>query len=113
MNDLGPVNDIFGINIKREGSIGKMRLTQWRYIADTLRKFKMENCKPVSTPFEHNQKITKNMKSNTEKEKLDIKHKSYRELTGNLIYLANATRLNIAFAANVLSRFCTNPKEAH
>jgi len=30
-----------------------------------------------------------------------------------LIYLANATRPDLAFVAGALSRFCTNPKEAH
>ncbi|KAG5316521.1 COPIA protein, partial [Acromyrmex insinuator] len=29
----------------------------------------------------------------------------YRELIGGLVYLANATRPNIAFAANLLSHF--------
>lgn len=111
MNDLGPVNDILGINIKRDGPTGKMRLTQRRYITDMLQTFGMEDCKPISTPFESNQKLTKGMQS--EEERISMKYKPYRELIGSLIYLANATRPDLAFAASALSRFCTNLEEIH
>ena len=42
-----------------------------------------------------------------------MKTRPYRELVGSLIYLANATRPDIAFAANTLSRFCNNPGKGH
>jgi len=38
-----------------------------------------------------------------------MQKRPYRKLVGGLIYLANATRPDIAYAANVLSRFCTDP----
>lgn len=53
------------------------------------------------------------MGSNTEEEGTNIKNKPYRELIGSLIYLANATRPDLAFVANALSRFCANYEEAH
>ncbi|XP_070152493.1 uncharacterized protein [Polyergus mexicanus] len=53
------------------------------------------------------------MGSSTEEVKANMKHKPYRELIGSLIYLANATRPDLAFAASALSRFCTDPEEAH
>lgn len=43
----------------------------------------------------------------------EIKNKPYRELVGSLIYLANATRPDIAYVANVLSRFYSNPQKKH
>lgn len=42
-----------------------------------------------------------------------MKQVPYRELVGCLTYLANTTRPDLAFAANVLSRFNTNPGRAH
>ena len=42
-----------------------------------------------------------------------MKDRPYRELVGGLIYLANATRPDIAFTASVLSRFCSNPGHEH
>lgn len=109
MNDLGPVNDILGINIERDGHTGKMKLTQRRYMTNILKKFGMDNSKPISIPLESNQFLTKQMGSDTEY----MNQKSYRELVGSLIFLANATRPDLAFTASVLSRFCTNPEEAH
>lgn len=65
------------------------------------------------TPLESNQKLTKRIESNSENESVDMKHKPHRELIGSLIYLANATRPDLAFAVNALSRFCTDPDEVH
>lgn len=73
----------------------------------------MENCRPMLTPLESNQKLTKRIESNSENESVDMKHKPYLELIGSLIYLANATRPDLAFAVNALSRFCTDPDEVH
>jgi len=42
-----------------------------------------------------------------------MKNWPYRELVGGLIYLANAVRPDIAFAASTLSRFCADPGELH
>lgn len=73
----------------------------------------MTDAKTVSTPLEINTKITKEMMPNSEEEQIDLKHRPYRELIGGLIYLANATRPDIAFAASTLSQFSTNPGRMH
>jgi hypothetical protein len=53
------------------------------------------------------------MSLTTEEEKQEMKNRPYRELVGGLVYLANATRPDIAFAASTLSRFCANPGKKH
>lgn len=42
-----------------------------------------------------------------------MKNRPYREFIGSLIYLANATRPDIAYAANALSKHCSDPGEEH
>lgn len=42
-----------------------------------------------------------------------MKDKPYRELVGGLVYLAHATRPDIAFATNALSRFASDPGIVH
>lgn len=37
----------------------------------------------------------------------------YRELVGNLVYLTNTTRLDLAFIVNALSHFNANPRKIH
>lgn len=113
MVDLGQISNILGINVHREGDIGPIHLSQEKYVVELLKKFNMEDSKTVSTPIESNFKVTKDMCPASEDEKREMSSKPYRELVGCLVYLANATRPDIAFAANVLSRFCANPGKTH
>ncbi|XP_043461176.1 secreted RxLR effector protein 161-like [Leptopilina heterotoma] len=73
----------------------------------------MEQAKEAPTPIDPSTKISKDMSPKTEDERNDMRQKPYRELIGGLIYLANATRPDIAFAASALSRFCSDPGIEH
>ena len=81
-------------------------LCQKRYTWKLLNKFAMENSKPVSTPFVVGEKLQK--EDGTPK----IDGKTYRSLIGSLLYLT-ATRPDIVFAVNYLSRFMQSPSEMH
>lgn len=70
----------------------------------------MEESKTVSTPCDLSQKLTESSEDATTEE---MKNKPYKELVGSLIYLANATRPDIAHIASVLSRFYSNPQKKH
>ncbi|CAK9833808.1 Retrovirus-related Pol polyprotein from transposon TNT 1-94 [Anthophora retusa] len=113
MTDLGPISEILGIKIERNGETGSMKLSQTRYIVGLISKFNMQNAKVVSTPMESNTKISKEMGPSNEEGRIEMKKKPYRELIGGLIYLANATRPDIAFAAGVLSRYSSDPGKTH
>lgn len=113
MNDLGQISSILGVHVERDGPTGKMKLSQRRYANDLLIKFNMSDCKPISTPMEPNTKISKEDGPKTEQEIQEMEDKPYRELVGGLIYLANATRPDLAFTTSVLSRFCSRPGIAH
>lgn len=113
MVDLGQINNILGINVQRDAATGKMHLSQEKYVKDLLNRFDMDQAKTVSTPIESNIKITKEMSPTTEDEKCEMEKRPYRELIGSLIYLANATRPDIAYAASTLSRFCADPGVDH
>ena len=113
MVDLGPVSNILGIKVERDGPTGRIHLSQKRYVEELLKKFNMEDVKTVTTPIEPNMKITKAMQPTTDDERYKMKTRPYRELVGGLIYLSNATRPDIAFAARTLSRFCSDPGEEH
>ncbi|XP_031777497.1 secreted RxLR effector protein 161-like [Nasonia vitripennis] len=75
----------------------------------------MKECKPQSTPM-----VTRQVKNRNNKVKLhtehsesidEIKRVPYREAIGSLMYLANATRPDIAYAVNYLARKQLEPTE--
>lgn len=113
MVDLGQINNILGINVQRESTTGVIYLSQKKYTEELVRKFNMEDAKTATTPMESNTRISKEFTPITKEEKDEMKNRPYRELIGGLVYLANATRPDIAFAASALSRFCSDPRKTH
>ncbi|KAL0117638.1 hypothetical protein PUN28_008790 [Cardiocondyla obscurior] len=113
MVDLGQINNVLEISVQREGTTGRIYLSQKKYIEDLIEKFDIKQAKEASTPIKPNLKITKEASPSTEEERQEMKNRPYRELIGGLIYLANATRPDISFAAATLSRFCTDPGRDH
>ena len=71
----------------------------------------MEDSKDVSTPAE-GAKFSKDG-PNSSDEKAEMSSVPYRSLIGSLMYLANTTRPDIAFAVNRLARCVENPSKAH
>lgn len=113
MKDMGPVKHILGISVERDGPVGTITIMQKQYINDVISRFNMKDANSVSTPLEVGIKLTKEMEPKTETEKENMKDKPYRELVGSLVYLANSTRPDIAYASSELSRYCANPGSQH
>jgi hypothetical protein len=51
MKDLGAAKKILGMRITRDMKNRKLTLSQIEYIEKVLEMFRMQNEKPVSTPF--------------------------------------------------------------
>lgn len=81
------------------------------FIVQILERFGMTNCKSAHTPSDVNQKLSVTMW--TEENSQVGKVPPYQELIGSLLYLSGATRPNIAFAVNDLSRFNDKHSEPH
>ncbi|GLJ08830.1 hypothetical protein SUGI_0096780 [Cryptomeria japonica] len=81
-------------------------ITQSKYIKEILKKFGMEDSKPVSTPMTTNCKLSKNDESACVDETL------YQSMIGKLQYVVHR-RLDIAHAVGIVARFFVDPKETH
>jgi peroxiredoxin family protein len=79
---------------------------QEKYAKEILKKFQMENCKPTATPMNQKDKFSK------EDGTARVNEEKYRSLIGCLLYLT-ATRPDILYATNLLSRFMHCPSELH
>ncbi|KAI3758622.1 hypothetical protein L6452_06189 [Arctium lappa] len=81
-------------------------INQSKYIFDILRKFKMENSKPIGTPMAPGTKISTDPSGKT----VDVR--TYRGMIGSLMYLTSS-RPDIMFSTCLCARYQANPKEIH
>lgn len=81
-------------------------LHQNKYAKDILKMFGMESCKATATPLATGNKHSKDDGGDQTDET------NYRSLIGCLLYLS-ATRLDIMFAASLMSRFMQRPVLNH
>lgn len=113
MKDLGEPKSFLGMNIERFRDDNVMNINQSNYIESILEKFKMAESKPQSTLMVTRQANNRSKKQHLEERVRETETKKfpYREVIGSLMYLANATRPDIAFATNYLARKQLEPTE--
>ena len=99
MKDLGQMHYFLGLE-------GEIFLRQGRYATEILKRFRLEDYRPMATPM-----IT-NWKKIDASEDKDVDPTLYKQLLGSLMYLVNI-RPNICYAVNTLSQFMVEPKRAH
>ena len=109
MKDLGETNQILGIRISRDKEAGVIWIDQETFVDELLKRFNMEDCNTAMTPFDHNQKLTKDMCPKNDKERENMSNVPYMSAVGSLVYAAQVTRPDIGYPVNVVSRFCSNP----
>jgi len=97
MKDLGRANYCLGIEIQQDRE--KITLSQRRYILNLLNRYGMDSCNPITTPMDRDTVLDKSTADDRDE------RRPYRELVGALMYLAVATRPDIAHAVSVLSQF--------
>ena len=59
MRDLGEISSYLGIEIKRDRKNRIISPSQSKYVEDILKKYGMENCRPISTSMNMNKKLSK------------------------------------------------------
>ena len=104
MKDLGRMHYFLGLEIWQQN--GEIFLGQGRYTTEILKRFQMEDCRPMTTPM-----ITNWKKIDTSEDD-DADPTLYRQLIGSLMYLVN-TRPDICYVVNTLSQFMVEPKRSH
>lgn len=95
MKDMGFAKGCIGIRIIQAEKF--IELDQSIYISEILNRFGMDTCKPVCTPSDTNAKLSIDMPSE------ELRKIPYQEAVGSLLYLAQGTRPDIAFAVNDVS----------
>ncbi|GJZ77139.1 retrovirus-related pol polyprotein from transposon TNT 1-94 [Tanacetum coccineum] len=104
MSMMGELNFFLGLQIKQmdDGIFFK----QSKYIKEMLKKFGLENSKPLKTPMSSDTKLTKDEECDS------IDSTKYRGMICILLYLT-ASRLDIMFSVCLCARFQDDPKTCH
>jgi hypothetical protein len=113
MKDLGAAKKILGMRITKDGKNHTLTLSQGEYTENVLKRFRMQNAKPISTPLASHFKLTKEMCPKTQKEIEYMSRVPYSSAVGSLMYAMVCTRLDIAHAMGVVSRYMNNPGKEH
>ena len=104
MSNLGLLHYFLGMEFKQcnDGNVIK----QAKYIQSLLKRFNMEDCKPISTPAEPGVKLS----LHDQGEPFDTT--LYAQAVGCLIYLCN-TRPDIQYSVSQMSKFMHSPSTKH
>jgi Reverse transcriptase (RNA-dependent DNA polymerase)/Integrase core domain/GAG-pre-integrase domain len=113
ITDLGELHWLLGLEIRRDRSRRIIQLSQKSYIESIIRRYGFQDLKPVSIPMDANTRYTTAQSPSTTAEYAAMRDVPYHEAIGSAMYAAIATRPDIAFAIQTVSRFSTNPGPAH
>jgi hypothetical protein len=104
MSMMGELQYFLGLQINqvKDGTF----VHQTKYTKDMLRKFQMQDVKPMSTPMGS----TATLDADEDGEPLD--QREYRSMIGSLLYLT-ATRPDIQFSVCLCARFQASPRTSH
>ncbi|GJR58134.1 retrovirus-related pol polyprotein from transposon TNT 1-94 [Tanacetum coccineum] len=104
MSMMGELNFFLGLQIKQlEDGIF---FNQSKYIKEMLKKFRLEDSKPMKTPISTETKLTKDVEGES------VDNTKYRGMIGSLLYLT-PSRLDIMFSVCLCARFQEDPKISH
>lgn len=112
LRDLGPTTQLLGMKITRDFSKHTIALSQKQYIIDMLEQYSHADCLPVSTPMDPGLVLQRTV-SLTDEERDYMTKVPYISAVGSLIYLAQCTRPDIAYAVGTLARHNSNPNPSH
>ena len=106
IKDLGLFRYFLGISVEQveEG----VWIGQPNYTRELLRRYGMEECKPVGTPMNTSQQLTQ-AKDGEE----SVDRTRYQSLIGSVMYLSVCTRPDITYSVSNLAKFSQHPTEEH
>jgi hypothetical protein len=104
MSMMGELQFFLGLHIKqaKEGTF----VHQAKYTKDILKKFKMDDSKPLSTPLSTTTAL------NVDEDGEPVDQNEYRSMIGSLLYLTT-TRPDIQFSVCLCARFQVSPRTSH
>ena len=103
MKDLGGVEHVLGVRIRRQMEQHTLYLSQEKHSDMVLDRFFMADAKPLGVPLQPYDKVSKEDCPKTQEATNDMQDVPYASACGSLMYAMVATRPDIAYAVGVVS----------
>jgi ATP-binding cassette subfamily B (MDR/TAP) protein 1 len=97
-----------GMEVERNRDERLLRINQIKYLKEILKRFWMEECKPIGVPLDRKMKLQRNVNGNDES-----KGSPYQQAVGSLMYAMLCTRPDLAYPISVLNQHMANPNMDH
>jgi hypothetical protein len=104
MSLLGELSFFLGLQIRKSNQ--GIFISQTKYIREMLKRFRMEDCKPIITPMQTSCKLRKDDDSKS------TNQRQYRSMIGSLLYVTTS-RPDVMQAVGQVAQFQAAPKESH
>ena len=104
MSLMGELKFFLGLQVKQ--TLDEIYIHQTKYTNELLKKFKLDDCKTMSTPMHPSSTLRLDDKDKKVDEKV------YRGMIGSLLYLT-ASRPDIMFSVCLCACFQSDPRESH
>jgi hypothetical protein len=101
---LGELSFFLGLQIHQSNQ--GIFISQTKYIKEMIKRFGMEDCKPVITLMQTSCKLSKDDDSKS------TDQRQYRSMIGSLLYVT-ASRPDVMQVVGQVARFQATPKESH
>jgi hypothetical protein len=104
MSLLGELSFFLGLQIRQRNQ--GISISQTKYIREMIKRFGMEDCKPVIIPMQTSCKLRKDDDSKS------IDQRKYKSMISILLYVT-ASRPDVMQAVGQVAQFQAAPKESH
>lgn len=104
MSYQGELKYLLGLQIERNKQEGWLKISQPKYLGETLCRYKMETCKPKSTPFEARLVLTK-IDSVQINDNDHDQSSPYSHAVGSLMHIVINSRLDACFSVSCLAQY--------
>jgi hypothetical protein len=104
MSIIGELSYFLGLQIKQMKN--DTFVSQGNYIKDMIKKFRLQDSKPMSTPIGTNDQLGIDASRNM------VDQKKYRSIIGSLLYVT-ASRPDVMFSVCKCARYQASPRESH
>ena len=108
IKDMGKLHHFLGMKIVQDEATGNVWIGQSAYTESLLKKFGMDEAKPVATPVDTSTKLVK-----ATDDDMSFDQHQYQSAVGSLMYLSVATRPDITYAVSNVAKFSAEPTTSH